>query len=107
MKSVYRLSGLVSFAGSCVSSLPPSGKARSTVKRLARRAQRSTYQTPNFLAFALTSGSDLYNKSNKAKVTTVATETTAGTTTAAMAVHAATAMAKGRNVRPCLRAGRL
>jgi hypothetical protein len=67
VKSEYRLSGLVAFAAFlCVL---PSAFGQSPVNNKATSATRTivNYQPPNLLAFALTSGNDLYNNNNKGK----------------------------------------
>lgn len=64
MKSVYRLSGLVAFAA--LLSVLPSAFGQSHANSKAAGATHSVlnYQ-PNLLAFALTSGNDLYNNNGK------------------------------------------
>jgi hypothetical protein len=66
VKSKYRLSGLVAFAAllcflpSAFGQSPANSKATGPTHRIVN------YQMPNLLAFALTSGKDLYdNKGNK------------------------------------------
>jgi hypothetical protein len=65
VKSKYRLSGLVTFAAFlCVL---PSAFGQSPVNNKATSATRTNvnYQPPNLLAFALTSGNELYNNNGK------------------------------------------
>jgi hypothetical protein len=65
VKSEYRLSALVAFAAFlCVL---PSAFGQSPVNNKATSATRTivNYQPPNLLAFALTSGNDLYNNGGK------------------------------------------
>jgi hypothetical protein len=65
VKSKYRLSGLVTFAAflcvlpSAFGQRPLNNKATSATNRVLN------YQPPSFLAFALTSGNDLYNNNGR------------------------------------------
>ncbi len=65
MKSVYRLSGLVALAA--LLCFLPSAFGQSPANSKATAAMHSVlnYQSPNLLAFALTSGNDLYNNNGK------------------------------------------
>jgi hypothetical protein len=65
VKSVYRLSGLVTFAA--LLCFLPSAFGQSPAKNTAAGATHTilNYQAPNLLAFALTSGNDLYNNNGK------------------------------------------
>ena len=65
MKSEYRLSGFVAFAA--LLCFLPSAFGQSPANRRATGATPSALnlQAPNLLAFALTSGEDLYNNNGK------------------------------------------
>jgi hypothetical protein len=65
VKSMYRLSGLVAFAA--LLCFLPSAFGQSPASRNATSATHSVlnYQSPSLLAFALTSGKDLYNNNGK------------------------------------------
>jgi hypothetical protein len=65
VKSEYKVSGLVAFAA--VLCFLPSAFGQSPVNSKATGATHSvlSYQPPSFLAFALTSGKDLYNNGGK------------------------------------------
>ena len=65
MKPVYRLSGLVAFAS--LLCFLPSAFGQSPASSRATSAAHSVvyYRLPNLLAFALTSGNDLYNNNGK------------------------------------------
>jgi hypothetical protein len=65
VKSMYRLSGLIAFAA--LLCFLPCAFGQSPASRNATSATHSVlnYQSPNLLAFALTSGKDLYNNNGK------------------------------------------
>lgn len=65
MKSEYRLPGLVAFAA--LLCFLPSALGQSSANSRATSATHSVfnYQPPNLLAFALTSGNDLYSNNGK------------------------------------------